>query len=237
MSSDLTVLLVAAGSIAFFHTVLGPDHYLPFIVMSRAGRWSNLKTATITALCGVGHVLGSVVLGILGIAFGFAVAGLESLESSRGDIAAWALMAFGLAYLVWGLRIALRHKPHSHRHIHDNGTVHVHEHSHAGLHAHAHADPDSQSMTPWVLFTIFVLGPCEPLIPVLMYPAAQESIGGMAMVVLVFGTITILTMLGIVMATARGLAHLRLGPLERFSHALAGATILLSGLAVTFLGL
>ncbi|HOD34406.1 MAG TPA: hypothetical protein PLR20_01590 [Syntrophales bacterium] len=29
--------------------------------------------------------------------------------------------------------------------------------------------------TPWVLFTIFVLGPSEPLIPVLMFPAARNA--------------------------------------------------------------
>jgi nickel/cobalt exporter len=232
MSAELTVLLLASASIAFFHTILGPDHYLPFIVMARAGGWSSLKTASITALCGLGHVLGSVVLGMLGIAFGFAVAGLESVESSRGNIAAWALMAFGLAYLVWGLRIAWRRKPHTHRHLHHNGTVHEHEHAHAGGHAHVHAEPTAQNMTPWVLFTIFVLGPCEPLIPILMYPAAQNSFAGVALVTVVFGSVTILTMLGVVVAASRGLAHLNLGPLERFSHALAGATILLSGVAV-----
>lgn len=92
-------------------------------------------------------------------------------------------------------------------------------------------------MTPWVLFTVFVLGPCEPLIPVLMYPAAQSSVLGVALVALVFGGITILTMLGVVLAASRGLARLQLGPLERFSHALAGATILISGVAVQFMGL
>ena len=92
-------------------------------------------------------------------------------------------------------------------------------------------------MTPWVLFTVFVLGPCEPLIPVLMYPAAQSSLLGVALVALVFGGVTILTMLGVVLAASRGLARLPLGPLERFSHALAGATILLSGVAVQFMGL
>ena len=199
MPDDLTVLLLAAGSIGFVHTILGPDHYLPFIVMSRAGRWSLGKTVVITALCGFGHVLGSVVLGSLGIAFGFAVAGLETLESSRGDLAAWALMAFGLAYLVWGLRFAANRRPHTHQHAHPNGTTHEHMHTHAGGHVHVHAEPTSPSMTPWVLFTVFVLGPCEPLIPILMYPAAQESITGVAMVTLVFGAVTILTMLGVVL--------------------------------------
>jgi len=237
MPNDLAVLLLAAGSIGFVHTILGPDHYLPFVVMARAGRWSLRKTIAVTALCGLGHVLGSVLLGLLGIAFGLAVAGLETVESSRGNLAAWALMAFGLAYLVWGLRSAFRRRPHTHRHLHHNGTIHEHVHTHAGGHAHVHAEPTAASMTPWVLFTIFVLGPCEPLIPVLMYPAAQNSMAGVLMVTVVFSAVTILTMLGVVLVASHGLARLHLGRLERFSHALAGATILLSGVAVQLLGL
>jgi len=33
MSNELMILLVTAASIGFFHTLLGPDHYLPFIVI------------------------------------------------------------------------------------------------------------------------------------------------------------------------------------------------------------
>ncbi len=36
MSHEIVVLGIAAASIGFFHTLLGPDHYLPFIVMARA---------------------------------------------------------------------------------------------------------------------------------------------------------------------------------------------------------
>ena len=68
MSNDITVLMFVAASIGFFHTLFGPDHYLPFIVMARANRWSTIKTIWITLLCGVGHVVSSVVLGIIGIA-------------------------------------------------------------------------------------------------------------------------------------------------------------------------
>jgi len=57
MSYELSVLLIAAASIGFFHTLFGPDHYLPFIVMSKSGNWSLRKTTLITFICGIGHVL------------------------------------------------------------------------------------------------------------------------------------------------------------------------------------
>jgi hypothetical protein len=82
-----------------------------------------------------------------------------------------------------------------------------------------------------------LFGPCEPLIPILMYPAAQDSIYGLVLVTAVFGSVTILTMLGVVLATTMGVALLPMKRLERYSHALAGATIFLCGIAIEFLGL
>jgi hypothetical protein len=88
-----------------------------------------------------------------------------------------------------------------------------------------------------VLFIVFVLGPCEPLIPLLMYPAAMESWGGVLLVTGVFGAVTLATMTGVVALGSRGLDLVPLGRLERFSHALAGGAIFLSGVAIQFLGL
>jgi sulfite exporter TauE/SafE len=236
MPTEWTILMMTAASIGFLHTLFGPDHYLPFIVMARARRWSLLKTCWITILCGVGHVGSSVLLGIIGVILGIAVSQLEMVESFRGDLAAWALIAFGLVYLVWGLRKAWRMRPHEHPHEHTDGTSHVHVHNHVSEHLHIHDTENNMNITPWVLFVIFVLGPCEPLIPILMYPAAQESYIGLMWVTAVFGGVTILTMLGIVMASSWGFNMIPMKNIERYSHALAGGAICLCGLAIQFLG-
>ncbi|MBD3296392.1 MAG: hypothetical protein GF392_03405, partial [Candidatus Omnitrophica bacterium] len=98
MSKEILILCATAASIGFVHTIFGPDHYLPFIVMSKARNWSMPKTAVITFLCGLGHILSSVVLGFVGLALGIAVMKLEALEAFRGNLAAWALIGFGAAY-------------------------------------------------------------------------------------------------------------------------------------------
>jgi sulfite exporter TauE/SafE len=237
MTSDLTVLTLTAASIGFFHTLFGPDHYLPFIVMAKSGEWSLRKTSLITMLCGMGHVLNSVVLGIVGVALGVAVTKLQAFETFRGNLAAWALIAFGLVYFIWGVRNAIRNKPHTHFHIHEAGHEHAHVHVHQDDHLHVHAEESKKNFTPWVLFVIFILGPCEPLIPLLMYPAAKSSFFDLAMVTLVFGVVTITTMLAIVLVSTFGINLLPMEKMERYSHALAGAAILLSGLAIQFLGL
>lgn len=216
VSPELIVLAASAAAIGFFHTMLGPDHYLPFVMMSRAGNWSQAKTVVVTICCGLGHIFGSILLGMVGVAMGIAVAQLEQVESVRGTIAAWALIAFGLCYFVWGVRKAAG------KHIH-KGTPHSIEKS-------------DVSYTPWVLFTVFVLGPFEPLIPLLMYPAAKESLTALLLVTGIFGIVTIVTMLAMVALLSRGVNILPIGKLERYTHALAGATICFCGVAIQFFG-
>jgi len=226
---DLTILSVTAISIAFVHTIIGPDHYLPFIMIGRARNWTIHKTTLITLLCGIGHVIGSVLLGLLGIAFGVALGTLETVESFRGELASLLLIGFGIAYAAWGLRIGFRAGEHTHSHNHD-GQAHKHTHHHLKSHVHLHGDPES--ITPWALLIIFVLGPCEPLIPILMYPAAEGNWWNLAWVTLAFGITTIATMTIIVIFVHRGLLKIRLGPIEKYLHAIAGLIIAISGLAI-----
>jgi nickel/cobalt transporter (NicO) family protein len=237
MNNELFVLTITALSIGFFHTLFGPDHYVPFIVMSKARNWSTGKTAWITFLCGVGHVGSSVILGLAGIALGIAVSHLQFIESVRGNIAAWFLMAFGLVYMIWGLRKAYRNRPHTHTHFHSDGTSHSHNHTHHHSHSHLHSTEARVNLTPWILFTIFIFGPCEPLIPILMYPAAYHSMGSLLWIVFVFSTVTIGTMITVVLLMRYGFQLIPMTILERFTHAMAGAAILMCGVAIQFLGL
>jgi nickel/cobalt transporter (NicO) family protein len=237
MEVDLALLTLTAISIGFVHTLIGPDHYLPFVAMSAARHWTRRKTLVVTAVCGVGHVIGSILIGFIGIAIGASLRRLEWLEGVRGDLAAWALLAFGFTYMAWGLKRAWRDRQHSHEHVHSDGTRHAHAHGHhvRDEHAHVHVQVDTdgvRSVTPWALFVIFVLGPCEALIPLLMYPAAQHSAWGVGIVVLAFAVTTIATMLGIVWLALRGLERFPLASAERYTHALAGAALGLCGVGI-----
>ncbi|NNL64260.1 MAG: hypothetical protein HKO69_10655 [Woeseiaceae bacterium] len=231
MMSEAQVLLVTAATIAFLHTILGPDHYLVFTAMGKARAWSLAKTLRITFYCGIGHVLGSLLLGALGLLAGAQLASLVEIEGLRGNLAGWALLTFGLVYFAWGLKKAGRSHRHSHAHVHD-GVAHAHEHDHRHEHAHVHAE--RSSITPWVVFVIFVLGPCEALIPLFMYPAAQHNALLVAQVAIVFSVITLLTMLACVAITTIGLDRLRLPATGRYVHAAAGAAVLACGMLVSF---
>ncbi|NSW95521.1 MAG: sulfite exporter TauE/SafE family protein [Bacteroidales bacterium] len=236
MSDSITVLSVTAVSLGFLHTVLGPDHYIPFIVLSQAKKWSTKKTMTITFLCGLGHVLSSILIGFIGIAVGVSLNRLVDVESFRGNIAGWLFIAFGLVYTIISLKNLYRKKKHTHIHFHPEEGVHTHEHNHFREHTHVH-EKDIVKTTPWILFLIFVFGPCEPLIPVLMYPAAENNIQGTILVSVLFSAVTIITMMSVVLAFRLGLNRINLKPLEKYSNLIAGAMILFSGVAIQFLGL
>lgn len=236
MFAEINLLLVTAVTLGFLHTILGPDHYVPFIAMARARRWSLLKTAVITTVCGIGHVGSSVLLGMLGVALGLGVERLEIFESARGGWAAWALIMFGLAYFIYGVHYAVKGKKHSHLHVHADGEWHEHDHAHSGGHAHVHDQKQTVSLVPWALFVVFILGPCEVLIPMLMYPAAKHSFSGMMLVAVAFGLATIGTMLGAVILGAYGLRLVPFDRLQQYSHAIAGFVIFSCGCGVQFLG-
>lgn len=217
MSDDLSLLILSAASVGFIHTLVGPDHYLPFIALARTHGWSTGRTARVTLLCGLGHVASSVLLGAVGIALGLTVSRLQGLDTRRADLAAWLLIAIGLVYLAWGLRRASRRDLDRRQHT-------------AGA-------PGAALLTPWALFVAFVLGPCEPLIPILMYPAATFDAAAVALVAGVFAAATLATMLGVVLLGSAGVALLPLAGVERYGHAMAGGTIALCGIGIRFLGL
>ncbi len=237
MTGEFQVLMMTAAGAGFIHTVLGPDHYLPFILIGKARSWNISKVLLLTLVCGIGHIIGSLVLGFAGVFMGIGLDKLEFVESVRGNIAAWALIAFGLVYAIWGLRKALKNKAHSHTHFHSDGTLHQHTHNHTKSHSHVHEPTDSRNITPWVLFIIFVLGPCEVLIPLLMYPAAQYSLSGVLQVTLVFGVTTILTMLGVVLVSSYGIQLIPTKKLGLYTHFIAGIMVFISGVAIQVLGL
>jgi hypothetical protein len=225
-------LLGAAAAVAFTHTALGPDHTLPFVMLSRARGWSRARTLVVTVVCGIAHVLSSVVLGMAGLAIGAGLGWFQRAEGIRGDWAAWALVGLGTGYALWGVRRALRRRTGLEPHTH-GGHVHVHFGGTGHHHHHHHHDPS----TFWALFIVFALGPCEPLFPLFLVPASRGDWMLATSTAVVFGLVTITTMAVLVLAAHAGLERLPLGRLERWSHAMAGAVIAASGLAILFLGL
>lgn len=253
----LGLLLGTTASVAAFHTVVGVDHYVPFAVLRRAYGWSRGKMLSVTLLCGLGHCLSSVLLAWASVWLAREATSFDALQSLRGTLASWLMVAFGLALGVYGLRAARQGQRHSHVHVHAGGEIHVHGHDHHEEHAHVHvagaalgveqradlaaAAPMATKLsrpgvTFWWLFVIFVLGPCEALIPLCVFAAARHGMRGAMVVTLLFTSVTTATMLVMTTLVAAGYGRLKFPWIERYGVALSGLVIVLAG-TLTMVGL
>ncbi|MBQ9270662.1 MAG: hypothetical protein IJ218_00130 [Alphaproteobacteria bacterium] len=215
----LTALWWAAFLTAVIHTITGPDHYLPFIAIAKSRDFSLKKTLFWTFLCGLGHIGSALLIALIFVYLSHWLTDSQFawIEDNRGDLAAYALIGLGGAYLLWALR---------HRWLHHTGKAHHH-----GLLEHGGKDLQDKNITVWVLFIIFVLGPCEALLPIL----TASSVMGISAVVsstIIFSLATIATMLAAVTCGYLGLEALRFKKLEAYAHELAGATIMACGIAI-----
>jgi len=230
--AETGILLGTALSIALIHTLIGVDHYVPFIALSKANNWTIKKTILIVLLCGIGHVLGSVVLGFTGIALSAGITSLVNIEDMRGTLATYLLIAFGFVYMVYGIRKAFKNKEQREENSDQEKVTNGHLHDHIDVSADTN---NKKSKVFWGLFIFFVLGPCEPLIPILMYPAARMNIFTLVLVTVSFSVCTIAVMLLMTLLGIKGFRLLKLNKLDKYTHALAGGAVLLCGLFVLVL--
>jgi nickel/cobalt exporter len=213
MNNSLWVLLLSTSSVAFLHA-LAPDHWMPFAAIGKAQKWSKPKLLWVTFLAGLGHVGISVLVGMIGILLGFSLSKLEGIEGHRGEIVLWLLIGFGLAYMLWGIK---KGKEHEHSHIDEEKLK-------------------SKTVAVWTLFAIFILGPCEPLVP-LVFLGYNYGYPGIVAVSLIFSAITIIMMLVQSLLAFMGIQLIKHDFAERYSHAFAGLVIALTGIFVMALGI
>lgn len=232
MSSETWILLLSTLSVAFLHTAAGPDHYLPFIVLSKSRNWSFAKTLRWTMICGLGHIGSSVLLALGVAALGWSLSSLQWLEGVRGSIAGWALLVFGILYAGWGFYRLFSNSAHKHFDMQENGELYVFEHQH-GTSALA---SQKFKVTPWVMFVIFLLGPCEPMIPLLYFPAVKNNGMLMFSLIVLYTIVTLFTMLIMVSIGYKGYRFFRLEKAEKYMHLVAGFTIMLCGAGMLFFG-
>lgn len=210
----LAALAAAAVTVGSLHT-LAPDHWVPFAALSRARGWSTRRTLSVTLLCGFGHVTVSALLGLAGLLLGLRM--MEAFGRKMETAAGFLLVAFGIAYGLWGLRRAAGRRLHGHSHSRYD---HIH---------------DSERVTAWTLFLLFSADPCVAVIPLLF---AAAPLGGLptAGIVVLYELSTLGAMVALVLAARFGARRFHAGWLDLHADAAAGAVIAAVGLAVIGLG-
>lgn len=213
MQNSLWVLLISTASIAFVHA-LAPDHWMPFAAIGRTQKWPKAKLLWVTFISGIGHVGVSIIFSIIGILLGFSLTKIKGVEGHRGEVALWLLIGFGLAYMIWGIKKA---KEHTHEHLDEKALK-------------------AKTVAVWTMFAIIVLGPCEPLIPLVFLGYNYGSLG-IVLVSAVFSVITIAMMLAQSLLALKGIELIKHDLVEKYSHAFAGFVIALTGIFVMAIGI
>jgi nickel/cobalt exporter len=215
MNSAIMPLISIAALTGIVHTLIGPDHYLPFIALAKARSWSRKTTLWITSLCGLGHILSSIMIAYFALGLRASLNSLHIIDSYRSDFAAWALIAFGCVYFIWGLKKLYKEK----------------------TQAQSIAVNGKSNLILWSLFVIFVVGPCEPLFFLMTYPSLASNPSAIMLLVGVFGAATMVTMVTVVLSASFGLSFLRNKEIVRFAPVATGAVIMFCGVGIKFLGL
>ena len=93
-------LLLLSAAIGFVHTIIGPDHYLPLVALSKTHNWSSKKTSLITAICALGHILTSLIIVGVFLMLNVPFKQMAVLESIMGEVVAWGFITVGIVLLI-----------------------------------------------------------------------------------------------------------------------------------------
>lgn len=227
--SVLTTIAITGFGVAFFHAAM-PTHWLPFVLASRAQRWSHAKTLGITALAGSGHVLVTAALGLLIAWFGITLS--EQLGAWFPRIAGAVLLLLGLFYLyrqLSGRGHAHHHLFCGHAHSHGGELEHEHDHASPPLSARAPAPSDRVAITS--LLSLLTFSPCEAFLPVYA-SGVRYGWTGFALLTAILSLGTVAGMIIFTSLTLVGVRQIKLTLLEKYESGLIGALLCLIGLLI-----
>jgi len=209
LETDVLWSLVGGGfAAAFLHAAL-PTHWLPFVLVGRAQRWTLPKLLSAVATAGLAHIATTAVVGGLIIAAGLALD--QWVAGFLPHLSAALLFLLGAFYLV---KSAIR-RPVL-----------------AGGPALDLAEPTvSHAAAFWGLVAMLAITPGEVLLPIYM-SSAQEGTMALALLTAAFAVGTVLGM-GVFTTLARaGASVLRLERWARYEGAVLGLALIGLGLLV-----
>lgn len=222
MTSPLFASILATGfAVAVLHGAM-PNHWLPFVLVGRRQGWSSPKAVAVTAIAGAGHVLATMLLGLVVVASGLAFG--DRVGPVLPFLAGGLLIALGIYYLV--------------RHGGGDGHLHL---PFVGRLAHACGAPGegtgaavSDRTAVLGLFVFLALSPCEAFLP-LYLAGLRYGWQGFGALTLVLAAGAVGSMAGLTALSLAGSRRFGLKGVERYEGMILGAALCLLGVAVMVL--
>lgn len=204
----LLSLLGGGFATAFLHAAL-PTHWLPFVLVGRAQRWSLGRVMTAVAVAGLAHIAATAVVGGLIVVAGLALD--QWIAGLLPHLSAILLFLFGAFYLA---RSVVR-RPQL-----------------AGGPSLDLPEPAvSHAAAFWGLVAMMAISPGEVLLPFYLNQA-QGGVAVLAALTLVFAAGTVLGMALFTLLARAGWSVLRLERWARYEGAVLGVALIAIGLLV-----
>jgi nickel/cobalt transporter (NicO) family protein len=233
VSSTTPALLAAAAGVGLGHAIL-PDHWVPLAVVGRTQRYSLARVARLSLLAGTAHVLVSLLLGAIIVVIGLQFR--STVESAQNTIIGVVLMLTGIGFAALELT--------GRGHGHDDGTSPADgdRQAHGDHHPHLHTPPESDaivlaegSRVSGIASIMVPFGaaasPDLTILPVFLAATAAGAFTA-AGALIVFSTVTIVTIVGLTLLACFGGYQVRGQWLERWGNVLTAAVLVLIGALV-----
>lgn len=211
LPAEQSVLLSLLGGgfiAAFLHAAL-PTHWLPFVLVGRAQRWSGGRTLLAVTAAGLAHIVTTAVLGGLIVAAGLALD--QWVQGLLPHLSAVLLFLFGAFYLA---RATLK-RPAA-----------------VGGPPVGEVEPAVSDRAAFLgLVAMMAVSPGEVLLPIYL-SASAEGVAALALLSLVFAVGTVLGMAVFTALAHAGASILRLERWARYEGAVLGLALIGLGLLV-----
>jgi nickel/cobalt exporter len=196
------LMLISGFTAAFVGLVhsLAPGHWLPVVLMAKSRRWP-LKSAILGA-CTVasGHILLSLSLGLLSIAFEWHF--LSHYEEAIERLAGVGLGLFGLLYATYAYF------------------------RHSSCHGHTHHGPDPRGQkAPFVFLFSLGFSPCVAALPVFLSAAAQGGWAETAVALVAFSIGVLTALIGATVLVSFGFMKLDHPLFEHYGDVITGLSV------------
>jgi len=205
MGLNVYSLISGAVTISAFHAIL-PSHWLPFVLVGKAEKWSRGKILGVLTLAGGGHVFVTALLGFIAALIGKKI---TFMIGTKIPIASIILIVFGLVYFGLGLR--------GHEHV-SNFSV---------------KSKRREFATAASLFLMLTLTPCEPMV-VVYFTAGPLGLKLLLLLTVVMGASTLGGMLILTYLALLGYERLNFPRLEKHERTVIGGILVILGILFAF---
>ncbi|HEY1073602.1 hypothetical protein [Brevundimonas sp.] len=209
LQQPVLISLLGGGFVAaFLHAAL-PTHWLPFVLVGRAQRWSLMRVMTVAVTAGLAHIASTALVGSLIVAAGLALNAW--IGGLLPHLSAALLFLFGAFYLA---RASLQ-KPITA----------------TGPEAEVPEPAVSDRAAFWGLVLMMAVTPGEVLLPIYL-SSATEGVMALSLLTVAFAAGTVLGMTLLAALASAGYSILRLERWARYEGAILGVALILIGFLV-----